>query len=64
MASPVMLRGFGVITESLDALAAYLRRKGVSAASLVGLAADRRQTFGERPSRPGQWRAYVPKETS
>ena len=63
MASPVMLRGFGVITESLDALAAYLRRKGVSAASLVGLAADRRQTFGERPSRPGQWRTYVPKET-
>lgn len=60
IASPVMLRGFGLITESLDQFAAYVQRKGLSAADLIGHAADRRKTFAAMPSQPGHWRGYVP----
>ena len=60
IATPVMLRGFGLIEASLAELDAYLARKGATAAGIVGLAADRRKTFAEMPPRPGNWRHYVP----
>ena len=63
MASPVMLRGYGLIAESLAELEAYLAGKGMNAADLVGRAADSRKTFADMPPRPGNWRNYVPRST-
>lgn len=60
MASPVMLRGTALIEQSLAEFSGYLSRKGLRAADLIGLAADRRETFMTRPAEPGRWRRYIP----
>jgi dihydroorotate dehydrogenase len=60
MASAVMLRGFDVLTDALIEFAQYLDRKDVSARELIGIAADRRKTFGVMPPRQDNWRRYVP----
>ena len=60
MASPVMLRGFDVLTQALADLDDYLARKNIAAAELVGRAADGRKTFAEMPIRADNWRNYVP----
>lgn len=60
IASPVMLRGFSVLSEALAEFEAYLARKGVTAASLVGRAADRRKRFPEMPLRQDNWKKYAP----
>ena len=59
MASQVMLRGTPVLTSALAELDAYLQRKGMTAAELVGLAADRRKTFADMPLRTNNWKNYV-----
>lgn len=59
MASAVMLRGTSVLSYALAELDAYLQRKGVAAADLVGVAADRRKSFAEMPLRADNWRKYV-----
>jgi dihydroorotate dehydrogenase (NAD+) catalytic subunit len=61
MASPVMLRGYDVLSKSLAEFEAYLKEKNVNAADLIGRAADTRKTFGEMPPRPDNWRNYIPK---
>jgi dihydroorotate dehydrogenase (NAD+) catalytic subunit len=63
MASPVMLRGYGVLSGALDEFTRYLADKGMDAAGLVGVASDRRKTFAEMPMRPNTWRAYIPDPT-
>jgi len=60
LASPVMLRGFELIGDALDELRRYLQTKGLTAAGLVGRAADQRRTFADMPARAGRWRDYVP----
>jgi dihydroorotate dehydrogenase (NAD+) catalytic subunit len=60
IASPVMLRGYDLLAEALTEFEAFLARKNVTAAGLVGRAADRRKTFAEMPLRPDNWRKYVP----
>ncbi len=45
MSSPVMLRGFDLLSDALNEFAAYLQRKDVTAASLIGRAADPAQGF-------------------
>ena len=60
MASPVMLRGYGVLSDALAEFEDFLRRKNIAAAELVGRAADRRRTFAEMPLRQDNWRNYVP----
>jgi dihydroorotate dehydrogenase (NAD+) catalytic subunit len=37
----------------------YLKRKNLSAADLIGVAADRRSTFPQRPLRTDNWKKYV-----
>ena len=59
MASAVMLRGTPVLTSALAEFDAYLQRKGMAAAALVGLAADRRKTFADMPLRPNNWKNYI-----
>jgi dihydroorotate dehydrogenase (NAD+) catalytic subunit len=60
MASPVMLRGYGALSDALAELESFLQRKNVTAAELIGLAADRRKTFAQMPLIEGNWRNYVP----
>jgi dihydroorotate dehydrogenase len=60
MSSAVMLRGFGVLSDAMAEFEAYLERKQVDAAELVGRAADARKTFADMPARQDHWRRYVP----
>jgi dihydroorotate dehydrogenase (NAD+) catalytic subunit len=60
IASPVMLRGYDLLSDALAEFEQFLVRKNVTAAELVGRAADRRKTFAEMPLRPDNWRRYVP----
>jgi dihydroorotate dehydrogenase (NAD+) catalytic subunit len=59
MASAVMLRGTDVLSSALQEFDAYLQRKEMTAAALVGMAADRRKTFAEMPLRTDNWKNYV-----
>ena len=59
MASEVMLRGAPVLSAALHEFEAYLQRKGISAAELIGMAADQRKTFADMPLRTNNWRKYV-----
>jgi dihydroorotate dehydrogenase (NAD+) catalytic subunit len=43
----------------LEELDTYLQRKGMTAAELVGMAADRRKTFADMPLRKNNWKKYV-----
>jgi dihydroorotate dehydrogenase (NAD+) catalytic subunit len=61
MASAVMLRGYGVLSDALGEFERYLKEKQINAADLVGRAADSRKSFAEMPPRPDNWRNYVPK---
>jgi dihydroorotate dehydrogenase (NAD+) catalytic subunit len=61
IASPVMLRGFGLLEDSLRDFSAYLARQNLRAADLIGRAADQRKSFAEMPLRTDNWRNYVPR---
>ncbi|WP_213739826.1 tRNA-dihydrouridine synthase [Bradyrhizobium sp. dw_411] len=59
MSSAVMLRGTSVLSSALEGFEAYLQRKGITAAELVGVAADQRKTFADMPLRTDNWKKYV-----
>jgi dihydroorotate dehydrogenase (NAD+) catalytic subunit len=61
MASPVMLRGFELLEDSLRDFSGYLTRQNLRASDLIGRAADQRKSFAEMPLRTDNWRNYVPK---
>jgi dihydroorotate dehydrogenase (NAD+) catalytic subunit len=60
IASPVMLRGFDVLSHALAEFADYLKRKNLAARDLIGLAADRRRSFADMPPLQDNWRNYIP----
>lgn len=60
LASAVMLRGFGVIEEAIAELDRYCRAKDMTAAELVGRAADARKRFADMPELDANWTRYVP----
>jgi dihydroorotate dehydrogenase (NAD+) catalytic subunit len=60
MSSPVMLRGFGLLSDALAEFSAYLQRKGVTSCALIGRAADQRKAFPQRPLRTDEWKKYIP----
>jgi dihydroorotate dehydrogenase len=60
IASPVMLRGFDLLSDALAQFEEFMTRKDLCAAELVGRAADRRKTFAQMPLRPENWRNYIP----
>lgn len=60
LASAVMMRGYGVISDSLAELAAYCEAKGMKAADLIGVAADRRRAFSQMPVLDDNWRRFIP----
>ena len=61
MSSPVMHRGFEVLSNALADLEAYLMRKGLTATELIGRAADSRQSFAQMPLKTDNWRNYIPR---
>jgi dihydroorotate dehydrogenase (NAD+) catalytic subunit len=62
IASPVMLRGSGVLRDALSELDSYLSEKGLTAEALVGRAADKRLNFAQMPPLDDNWRHYVTPE--
>jgi len=60
LSSAVMMRGFQLISDSIAELKAYCREKRMDAASLVGVAADRRLAFADMPQLDNHWRKFVP----
>ena len=49
-----------MLTSALAEFDAYLQRKGMAAAALVGLAADAGgRLFADMPLRPSNWKNYV-----
>jgi dihydroorotate dehydrogenase len=63
LCTAVMTGGFGVLRDAIGELERYLGARRASAASLVGVTADRIGTFGGQPLRPDHWRGFVPPET-
>jgi len=61
MASPVMLRGFELLEDSLREFSDYLVAHRLRAADLIGHAADQRKTFADMPLVTDNWKRYVPK---
>ncbi len=63
MTSVVWQSGFPALARATEELGAYLERKELTAAALIGRAADALQTYQEQQPRPGRWRDFVPPET-
>lgn len=59
MSSPVMIRGAATLSSALAEFEAYLKRKGLNASDLIGVAADRRVSFPARPLKTDNWKKYV-----
>jgi dihydroorotate dehydrogenase (NAD+) catalytic subunit len=59
MSSAVMIRGAGTLSSALEEFQAYLQRKGLGAAELIGVAADRRRPFQAMPLKTDNWKTYV-----
>jgi dihydroorotate dehydrogenase (NAD+) catalytic subunit len=57
--SAIFAGGFGTIGRMRAEFTGYLERIGRDASELVGVAADRRQSYQEQPSRPGHWKSFV-----
>jgi dihydroorotate dehydrogenase (NAD+) catalytic subunit len=63
LCTAVMTGGFGVLRDAIGELERYLGARRASAASLVGVTADRIGTFSTQALRPEYWRGFVPPET-
>lgn len=61
MASAVMVRGAGILSQALADFEAYLNRKQLTARDLIGVAADRRKPFSAMPLKTDNWRNHVPR---
>ncbi|MBN8928674.1 MAG: hypothetical protein BGO51_22815 [Rhodospirillales bacterium 69-11] len=61
--SPVMQSGFGALGAMVAELEAWLTRRDLRVADLVGRAADSMQAYAAQPPSPDRWRAFVPPET-
>jgi dihydroorotate dehydrogenase (NAD+) catalytic subunit len=59
MSSPVMIRGAAALSTALAEFETYLKRKNLNAADLIGVAADRRVSFPQRPLKTDNWKKYV-----
>jgi dihydroorotate dehydrogenase (NAD+) catalytic subunit len=60
MTSAVFTGGYGVLTQAIDELDAYVCRRGRSVAELLGEAADKVETYQQQRDRPDYWHEFVP----
>jgi dihydroorotate dehydrogenase (NAD+) catalytic subunit len=61
IASPVMLRGYSLLSDALAEFQNYLERKNIRATELIGRAADARKSFRDMPLKRDNWRNYIPR---
>ena len=59
MSSSVMIRGAETLSSALTQFTAYLKRKGLNATDLIGVAADRRRPFPAMPLKTNNWKRYI-----
>lgn len=59
IASPVMLRGFDVLSNAVAEFEQYLDRKSMTARDLIGRAADARKSFASLEPLQDNWKRYV-----
>jgi dihydroorotate dehydrogenase len=59
MTSAVMMRGARVLKQSIEELEAYLEEQGVTAAQIIGEAADKLTAYTDQPARAGRWKQFV-----
>jgi dihydroorotate dehydrogenase len=62
MTTAVMLGGTEVVSQSIRELDGYLEGQGVTAAQIIGEAADKLKGYTEQESRPGWWHNFVQPE--
>ncbi len=62
MTTAVMLRGTGVLTQSIAELDGYLQEQGITVDDIIGEAADKLTAYTDQPSRPGRWKQFVHQE--
>ena len=60
LTSLVLMRGYDALRECIAELDAYLDRRGKAARDLIGVSADRLQSYAEQPDRPDYWRNFAP----
>mgnify|MGYP000035207529 FL=1 len=60
MTSAIFTDGYSAIDKSLGQLEKYLEEKNITAADLIGLAADRVKTYAEQDSKVDHWRKFTP----
>lgn len=60
LSSAVFAGGYGVLRDAVNTLDDYLASHGTTAASLLGHAADRVQSYQEQADQPGFWRQFAP----
>jgi dihydropyrimidine dehydrogenase (NAD+) subunit PreA/dihydroorotate dehydrogenase (NAD+) catalytic subunit len=58
MSSAVWSGGYGVLSQAINEVGAYLERKNTCALDLLGQAADQIQTYQAQVNRPGYWRTF------
>lgn len=61
MTTAVFTGGFGVIASCLSELEAFLAARGMAATDLIGLAADKLQSYQAQPIRPSHWKKFTPR---
>ena len=59
MTSSIFTGGSGVIMSSLDQLQSYLNKKNISASEIIGIVADKVQSYDEQLDQPGHWRQFI-----
>jgi len=63
LSSIVYLTGFKGLTHVIEELAAWLSDAKHTPCSVVGLAADKIQSYAERTEKLNEWKKFVPEET-
>lgn len=61
LTSAVFTGGYRVLSDAIEELDRYLRRRGHSATELLGMAADHVETYQQQPNRPGYWQGFAPR---
>jgi dihydroorotate dehydrogenase (NAD+) catalytic subunit len=60
MTSAVFTTGYSVLSEAIEQLDGYLAARGQTASQLLGVAADKVETYQQQASRPGYWLQFAP----
>ena len=60
ISTAVFTNGFGVLSDAVTTVAAYLDARNDNATDIIGRAADKIVPFGDLPQRPGFWEKFAP----